>query len=171
MASLLDELKNILNEELSIYRQLIPISEAKTKIIVDNDLEALSDITGKEQAAVDRILSLEHKREAVMNDIRIVINRKTGDFNLRTLIGLLGKQPSEQKALSILRDELNDAVQRLAYVNNRNQSLIQQSLEMIEFNMNIIQSTRTIMADNTSTKRASKYEAQASGPSLFDTKQ
>jgi hypothetical protein len=59
LASLLDELKNILNEELSIYRQLIPISEAKTKIIVDNDLEALSDITGKEQAAVDRILSLE----------------------------------------------------------------------------------------------------------------
>jgi hypothetical protein len=78
-------------------------------------------------------------------------------------LGLLGKQPSEQKALSILRDELNDAVQRLAYVNNRNQSLIQQSLEMIEFNMNFIQSTRTIMADNTYTKRASKYEAQASG--------
>ena len=106
-----------------------------------------------------------------MNDIRVVISRKTGEFTLRTLIDLMGKQPSEQKALSILRDELNEAVQRLAVINNRNQELIYQSLEMIDFNMNFIQSTRTLMADNTYTKRASKYDTQASGPSLFDTKQ
>lgn len=171
MASLIEELKNILKEELTIYKDLIPISEAKTKIIVDNNLNALQEITGKEQYAVDRILSLEHKREAVMNDIRTVINRRTGNFNLRTLITLMEKQPEEQKALSVLRDELNDAIGKLVSINNRNKSLIQQSLEMIEFNINFIQSTRMLMADNTYTKNAEKNDAQITGTSMFDMKQ
>lgn len=171
MASLIDELKNILEEELVIYRQLIPISEEKTKVIVKNDLDALQEITGKEQTAVDRIHSLEHRRDAVMADIRTVINRKTGEFNLSTLIGLLEKQPAEQKALSELHDNLKYTVQRLVSINNRNKSLIQQSLEMIEFNMNFIQSTRMSLGDNTYTKRASKYEAQASQTRMFDAKQ
>lgn len=171
MASLIDELKNVLKEELTIYKQLIPIAEAKTKIIVNNDLEALQDITGKEQDAVDRINSLEHKREALMDDIRTVINRKNGEFNLRTLIGLMEQQPVEQKALSVLRDELYDIVHRLTSINERNKSLIQQSLEMIEFNMNFIQSTRMMVGDNTYTKRASKYEVNDSGRRMFDTKQ
>jgi len=170
LASLIDDLKNILSEELAVYKELIPISEAKTRIIVENNLEALQEITGREQAAVDRIMSLERKREAVMNDIRTVINRRTGEFNLRTLISLLGTQPAQQQALSKLRDELNDAVGRLVSVNDRNKALIEQSLEMIEFNMNFIQSTRMV-ADNTYTKRASKYEPHIPGTSMFDAKQ
>jgi len=169
LASLIDELKNILKEELAIYKELIPISESKTRIIVENNLQALQEVTGAEQAAVDRIMSLERKREAVMNDIRTVINRRTGDFNLRTLIALMGTQPQQQE-LSKLRDELNDAVQRLVSINNRNKALIEQSLEMIEFNMNFIQSTRMV-ADNTYTKRASKYENHIPGASMFDAKQ
>ena len=171
MASLIDELKNTLMEELTIYQQLIPIAEAKTKIIVDNNLEMLQEITGREQDAVDKILSLERKRDAVMDNIRTVINRKTGEFNLRTLIALMDKQPEEQKALSELRDELQNTVQRLVSINNRNKSLIQQSLDMIEFNMNFIQSTKTLLADSTYTKRASKYDAPTTGASLFDTRQ
>lgn len=171
MASLIEELKNLLKDELTLYKELIPVSEAKTRIIVENNLEALAEITGREQAAVDKILSLERKREAVMNDIRTVINRKNGEFSLRTLISLMAQQPKEQKELSILRDELNAAVQRLAEINNRNRDLIQQSLELIEFNMNFIQSTRTLMADNSYTKKASKYDSTIAGPSLFDTKQ
>lgn len=170
MASLIDELKNILSEELAIYKELIPISETKTRIIVENNLEALQEITGREQAAVDRIMSLERKREAVMNDIRTVINRRTGDFNLRTLISLMGKHTQQQQELSKLRDGLNDAVGRLVSINNRNKALIEQSLEMIEFNMNFIQSTR-MAADNTYTKHASKYETHIPGASLFDAKQ
>jgi len=171
LASLIDELKNILKEELNIYRELIPISEAKTRIIVDNDLEALAEITGREQVAVDKIHSLEHKREAVMKDIRTVINRRSGEFNLSTLIALMGTQPEEQKALSTLRDELNNAVQRLVAVNNRNKELIQQSLEMIEFNMNFIQSTKMMLADNTYTKHAAKHEPHIPGASMFDARQ
>lgn len=171
MASLIEELIDILDKEYQIYQKLIPVVEEKTQVIVKNDLTSLQKITEKEQAVVDQINSLEHKREAVMVNIRTVINRKNGEFNLKTLILLMEKQPKEQKALSILHDNLKKTIHRLIEINNRNKSLIQQSLEMIEFNMNFIQSTRMAPGNNTYTKGASKYEAFAQGTGMFDAKQ
>jgi flagellar biosynthesis/type III secretory pathway chaperone len=171
VASLIDELIDILEKEYEVYQQLIPIADEKTQVIVKNDLTSLQDITGKEQISIDRINALENKREAVMVNIKTVINRKAGDFNLKTLIELMEKQPKEQKALSVIHDNLKRSVQRLVEINSRNKSLIQQSLEMIEFNMNFIQSTRMSPGNNTYTKGASQYDAQAFRTGMFDAKQ
>lgn len=171
MASLIEELIDVLEQEYQLYKELIPIADGKTQIIVKNDLNSLQEITSKEQNAIDQISSLEHKREAVMLNIKTVINRKSKEFSLKDLIGLLDKQPKEQKALSMIHDNLKVTIQRLVAINNRNQSLIQQSLEMIEFNMNFIQSTRMSPGNNTYTKRASRYDAQMRGTGMFDAKQ
>ncbi len=171
MASLIEELVSTLEQEYNVYQQLIPIAEEKTRVIVKNDLTSLQEITEQEQQAIININQLERKRETVMANIKTVINRKGGELTLRTLIGLMEKQPKEQIALSIIHDNLKRSIQRLVEVNNRNKSLIQQSLEMIEFNMNFIQSTRMSPGNNTYTKGASKYETLASGTGMFDTRQ
>jgi len=171
VASLIDELIGILQEEYTIYQQLIPIAEEKTRVIVKNDLNSLQVITEKEQSAINRMNVLERKRETVMVNIRTVINRKNGEFTLTTLIGLMDKQPKEQKTLSLIHDNLKSTIQRLVHINNQNKSLIQQSLEMIEFNMNFIQSTRMSPGNNTYTKGAFRYDAQASGTGMFDARQ
>lgn len=172
MASLIDELTGILEKEYEVYQQLIPIAEAKTQVIVKNDLSSLQEITAREQEAVDTISAYERRREAVMEDIKTVINRKNANLSLKDLILLMEKQPKEQRALSIIHDKLKGCIDRLVEVNNRNKALIQQSLEMIEFNMNFIQSTRMVPGNNTYSKSASSYEAQqASGTRMFDAKQ
>jgi flagellar biosynthesis/type III secretory pathway chaperone len=171
VASLVDELLDVLQEEYTIYQQLIPIAEEKTRVIVKNDLISLQEITDKEQDAISRINNLERKRETVMDNIRTVINRRNGEFTLSTLIKLMEKQPKEQRALSVIRDKLKSTIQRLTQINNQNSSLIQQSLEMIEFNMNFIQSTRMLPGDNTYTREASRYDAQTIGTGMFDAKQ
>lgn len=167
----MEELVSTLEQEYSVYQQLIPIAEEKTRIIVKNDLISLQEITEQEQQAIIKINKLERKRETVMANIKTVINRKNGELTLRTLIGLMEKQPKEQIALSIIHDNLKSSIHRLVEINNRNKSLIQQSLEMIEFNMNFIQSTRMSPGNNTYTKGASKYETLASGTGMFDAKQ
>lgn len=171
MASLIEELIDILEQEYEVYKQLLPIALEKTQVIVKNDLTSLQLITEKEQLSVDQINYLERRRETVMLNIRTVLNRKTKDFNLKALIELLDKQTKEQKALSILHDNLKSTIQRLVEVNNHNKSLIKQSLEMIEFNMNFIQSTRMSPGNNTYTKSASRYDAQLRGTGMFDAKQ
>ncbi|HKL80202.1 MAG TPA: flagellar protein FlgN [Mobilitalea sp.] len=171
MASLIEELIDILDQECEIYQQLLPIAMEKTQVIVRNDTVALQEITGKEQEQVDKVNNLEHKRDDVMTNIKTVIGKKSGTLNLTSLIQLLDKQPKEQKTLSVLHDRLNDTVHSLIEVNDRNKTLIQQSLEMIEFNMNFIQSTRMSPGNNTYTKGASSSDAQAYGTGMFDAKQ
>ena len=170
MASLIEELVDVLDNELEIYQQLIPISNEKTQIIVKNDLAALQEVTEKEQCMADQITSLENKRNQVMTNVKIVLNRKSDTLDLKTLIQLLENQPKEQKTLSILHDNLKDTIRQLVEINNRNKSLIEQSLEMIEFNINFIQSARLYQGNNY-TKDAEQYDIKISGAGMFDTKQ
>lgn len=171
MASLIENLIIVLKDEYTVYQELLPVAMEKTKIIVKNDLAALQAITGIEQTAVDRIHILEQKREDIMTNIRTVVGKKADGMNLTNLVQLLDKQPKEQRELSQLRDKLHDMIKRLSEVNHQNGLLIQQSLDMIEFNMNFIQSTRLVPGNNNYTKGASAYDGQSYGKGLFDAKQ
>lgn len=170
MASLIDELISTLDEEYDIYQRLIPVSEEKTKVIIKNDLTALQNITDEEQSVIDHITVLEHKREEIMGNVKTVISWRTEELDLKTLIRLLQNQPKEQKKLSLLHDNLQRTLKRLVDINKQNDMLIQQSLEMIEFSMNFIQSSRMSPGNNNYTN-ASQYDAQTFDTGMFDAKQ
>lgn len=171
LASLMEELMMTLEQEYEIYKQLIPIEERKTQIIVDNDLSALEKITVEEQYVIEKINALERKREEVLVNIGTVISKNPATLQIQTIIKLLEKQPKEQKQLSEVHDNLKKILQRLVDINNQNNSLIQHSLEMIEFNMNFIQSTRMQPGNNGYNRGASQYDAGAMQPGMFDTRQ
>lgn len=170
MASLMEELISTLSQEKELYLALLPIAEEKTKAIVANDLEQLQKITDKEQEAVDRVNALERKRSEVINNMGIVLGRKPQELTLTELILVAEKQPKDKAALTELKESLGTAVKRLADLNERNKVLIQHSLEMIEFNMNLIQSTRMVQGNNY-TKSAAETEIGASQTGMFDAKQ
>ena len=171
MASLIEELIIILKQEQELYESLIPIAEEKTRIIIKNDLESLQEITEKEQHAVEKVNTLEKKREETITNIGTVISRDPSVLNIQTIIKFLEKQPKEQKELSIIHDNLKKAIHRLMEINNHNKSLIEQSLEMIEFNMNFIQSTRMSPGNNNYTKGAASVYDSTNGRGMFDAKQ
>lgn len=170
MASLIEELITTLEQENEIYESLIPVNEKKTKIIINNDLKALQESTELEQELVQKISALEAKRQEVIINIGTVINRNPGTLTLKNLIRLLEKQPKEQEQLSIIHDKLQKTVHRLTELNHQNQSLIEQSLEMIEFNMNFIQSTRMSPGNNYN-KDASGVVVPLEQTRMFDAKQ
>lgn len=170
MASLVEELISVLEEECEIYDKLLPIAEEKTNVIIKNDLETLRKITIQEHETVDRVNALERKREQVIFDIATVLNQDKDTLNLTKIIQLLEKQPKEQKLLGELHSRLKRTVGRLVDVNFQNKSLIEQSLEMIEFNMNLIQSTRTLPGNNY-TKGATTIDAPSLQTGTFDAKQ
>lgn len=170
MASLIEELIQTLNEEDAIYTDLIPLAEEKTKVIIKNDLDNLQKITDKEQEIVDRLTALEHKRMDVIKNIGIVINRDPETLTLRAITEILKKQPKEQEQLAAINDHLKKTVQTLVEINNQNKSLINESLEMIEFNMNFIQSTR-MSPGNNYTKGATQTDLFVPRTGIFDAKQ
>ena len=171
MASLIEELITVLTEETKIYEELVPIAQEKTRIIIENDLQMLQSITEKEQALVDTVTGLEHKRTGVITNIGYIVGKPAAQIRVKDIIQFLEKQPKEQKELSVLHDRLKHSIQTLMEINNRNRSLIQQSLEMIEFNMNFIQSTRMSPGNNNYTKGAMNQDGLNSQTRMFDAKQ
>ncbi len=171
MASLIEELITVLKEETKIYEELVPIAEEKSLIIIDNDLQKLQTLTEREQTLVDLITALEHKRMGVITNIGYIVGKPAAQIRVKDIINFLSKQPKEQKEISVLHDRLKHSIQRLMEINNRNKSLIQQSLEMIEFNMNFIQSTRMSPGNNNYNKGAMNQESLSSQARTFDAKQ
>ena len=171
MAGLIDELVNVMSQENDIYRELIPIAEEKTRVIIKNDLDALQKITEQEQLTIEKINALEKKREEVVINIGTVLSRDPKELNMKALIKIMGKPPADQKELSRIHDELDVNLRRLVTINDRNKELINQSLEMIEFNMNLIQSTRMAPGVNNYTRSAGESSIRQAGTGMFDAKQ
>lgn len=175
MASLIEELTDTLGREAAIYEELIPLAEKKTQVIVANDLESLQNITEQEQEAIERIGALERKRQEVIVNIGTVLSRNPATLDFKTLISVLSGQPKEQGELRQLHDRLKKTIGRLKDINSRNKILIEQSLEMIEFNMNFIRSTWTSPGMGQTMgqygKGASEIQMPVSQTGMFDAKQ
>lgn len=171
MASLIEELISTLKAERAVYEELVPVSEQKTKILVKNDLEELKKITAQEQLLIDRAGVIGHKREEVIKNIGVVLNKTSEELDLTSLTRLMAKQPEEKKTLAALHDSLRTTMRRLVEVNERNKDLIENSLEMIEFNMNFIQSTRMSPGNNNYNRNATNSYTSDYGGHGFDAKQ
>ena len=169
MASLIEELIMVLGDEEKIYSEIIPVAEKKTQISVNNDLQSLNSITEEEQELLGKISKLEKKRQEVIRNIGIVMNKKESELNFVTIIELLNGQEKEQEELRKLHDKLKRTIDVLSTLNERNQMLIKQSLEMIDFDINLMQSLRTSPGVG-QYNIASEVEIQGMKSGMFDAK-
>ena len=119
---------------------------------------------------MDHISALEVKRREVVKNMAVVLNRREETLTLQAITELLKNQPDEQRRLEEIHDKIKETVGRLKDINAQNKSLIESSLEMIEFNMNFIRSTRMSTGSNNYTKNASEMDVSAA-PGVFDAKQ
>src|SRR5574344_2221047 len=124
MASLMENLIDILNRECSEYSRLLQISMRKTPIIVAGNLDSLQKITDEEQNIVSSIANLDNSRVSTMKDIANVLNKDVETLKLTTLIQMLEKRPAEQKQLAEVFDRLRDVVNNVARSNEQNRELL-----------------------------------------------
>lgn len=165
----MEDLINVLKAETVLYDELLPIAETKTRVIVENNLERLENITATEQEIVDQVTALESRRMKIIENIGTVLSRDPKTLKVKDIIQFLERQPKEQKELSILHDHLKDVVHKLMEVNSRNRTLLVQSLEMAEFNVNVLQSARMGPGNNNYTKGArNMMDAPSAQVRMFD---
>ena len=129
MASLMENLIDVLDQESGEYEALLGLCRKKTPVIVSGNLEELTRITDEEQTIAGRVNKLDHKRQEIYADIANVINKDVKTLKLTDLIAMLEKRPSEQQKLAQTYDRLRAVVQEVKRV-----------IEMIEFDMNMLQS-------------------------------
>ena len=138
----MEELIDCLEQETKEFEKLLTVTQKKTPVIVNNKIGELEKITDEEQIIVSRITTLENRRESVTKDIAEVINKDVEELKLTTLIDLMSNQPKERERLSNIHDKLSSTVREVRQVNENNAELIKHSLEMVNFDLSILQAMR-----------------------------
>ncbi len=147
MATLMENLIDTLKKECDVYEKLLLLSRQKTPVIIAGDLDKLNKITDEEQEHAGTLQNLENKRIEVTTDMANVLNKDVASLKLKNLIEDLekssGGKSRDARELAEIHDRLRGLVYGLKQVNEQNQELLKSSLEVVQFEMQMIQSMKT----------------------------
>lgn len=172
MASLMENLIDVLYKEADEYETLLGLSMRKTPVIVEGDVPKLQQITDEEQKVVERIHSLDKERISVTKDIANVLNKDVNTMKISDVAAVLDKRPEEQKKLKDAQGRLGELTKQLQRVNNQNSMLITQALELVGYEINMYQAMKR--APETANYNKGAYSAGMSygmADAGFDAKQ
>lgn len=170
MASLMEEMLDVLQKENEEYKTLLGLSNQKTEALIKSDIARIREVSEKEQEVVDVIKKCEKKCDEVIADMGIVLGRDTDKLTVADVVDLLSRQPGEQKKLKAAYDELLDTAGKMKECNERNRILVNQAMEMLEFDLTLYRSMR--MAPETANySKDALNAASIQGNGRFDTKQ
>ena len=170
MASLMEELLEVLGEEEKEYQTLIALADVKSQAIIKADIEKLGEVTTQEQEAASTLLNLSNKRGRELDDMATVLGKDPAKMTINKMNGYLENQPEEQKKLSERRDRLLEAGTQMQRLNRQNETLLKQALEMVEFDLTLLKSMR--QAPETANYNKNAYNTgDLLGSSGFDAKQ
>lgn len=167
MASLIEELFCILEDETECYEKLLVMADNKKDVIIKGDVPSLQEITKVEQELAGHILSLEKKRKQNLEDMCLVLNKKPEEMTITLLIDVLMGQ--EKGRLKNANEKLLRILTELQAYNEINKKLIQQSIDFIDFTFNAVQSMTSAPIGNSYQAKGNRYEEQ--GRNFFDAKQ
>lgn len=171
MASLMEELIDILGEEQKQYDALLQVSLDKTGVIVSNDLTRLQEIAVQEQDILDVLVNLDKTRDNCMNNIASVMNKRAKHLTISHIVEMMEGQPEYQQPLAKLHTELTRTVERVRQVSLHNQDLLQDAIEITEFEINLMQSLNQAPETANYDKGAYSGATLGAAVSAFDTKQ
>ena len=145
MASLMEDFMDVLEKENGEYGRLTELSREKRQIIIDGNIPALEEITGREQEI-------------------------TSILTVTNMIAFLNKQPKEQQKLMELKEKLHNTLAEMADINGQNEVLLKQAMEMAEFDLTLFKSMRQAPVTANYDKRANNT-GDLLGSGGFDAKQ
>lgn len=170
MASMMDDLTQVLEDETVEYRKLVELSVELKEALIASDVPLVERCTAAQEEVSNGIRSLETRRSRVMNDIAVVLNKKPEELKVSMLEESLSGQPELQKRLAAVRIELKETMDELKRVNHTNQTLLKQSMELLEFDLNLFRSMRQA-PETANYNRSAVNTGDLLGSRGFDAKQ
>lgn len=167
MAGLINNLIKNVQNQTEIYSQLIKTGLNKKEAIVNNDIEKVQQLTDDESLLVGKCNKYNKERIELFKDIAFVLNKNPDELTLSRILVLIEGQ-EEAPILAKLRDETEALLEELKRVNDMNKTLVDFSLEHLEFSMNVF---RQSLSRQPSYYDSTGKEINTSGNSFFDAKQ
>lgn len=151
---------DILNGEIAFYKKLLKLSKDKQKIIIAGNVNELDKIIKIEQDMILEIGQLEKQRELEADRLCVLLGLKRESLTLSELSRILGA--SDGALFQNIQKEMKDLLSELKKINDQNGELIKQSLEYIDFSIDIITSSQLTSS--------SLYDEGSQTKRMFDAK-
>lgn len=164
MSEFVDKLVMALEKEKDIYDDILELSKKKKRAIIDNEIETLEELVKEEKALAMSLVKLDNIRIKIVNEIL-----KENDIQSVENITELSKFLDEKSKREILtiKDSLSKVVKKVSDQNTQNKELVEQSLEYINFNMDLLTSAN--LGSNNYSEKASD-DVKKGRKNLFDAK-
>ena len=157
---------DILKKEHGYYADMLELSKSKKKIIVEGKVAELDKIVKLEQDMILNIGQLERKREEEVAKLSGRLNLKSEQVTITELAKVL--QPELKKRLEDIQNKLQETFSELKSINDVNGQLIEQSLEYIDYSINIV--TGAGMETGSLYGDIGKNKSKQNKKNIFDTK-
>ncbi len=164
MSKSIEQLITVLKKEYDIYRDYVDLAKKKKEIIITGNVKELDHITSLEQDMILNMGKIDKIRVAIIGNLLNELQVKEIE-NISELVPYLEEQDRD-KVLG-LKDKLEKVLQEIQECNELNGKLIQQSLEYLDFNLNLMTSANT--QGTTYGNRADEKNVK-NKPNLFDVK-
>lgn len=135
MKILLQQLISVLQKEIELHNQLLKLAQEKEMAIINNQISLLQEVTKKEAQVIEGIKEQEQARIEVINQLARYFEISTKDLTMSKLVALIDAEMSGE--FKKLHKEIVSLIDKLRRVNERNNSLIKTSLELISYSMNL----------------------------------
>lgn len=135
MATLIENMIDVVTNQANLYEELLAMSEDKKEILIHKNVEKLNELTTKETTIVKKIKRFGEREQEIMKDMTMVINK-----NIETvydLINVLPKQEDKDQLKFQLDKKVNVAIE-LKKANEQNMKLLDSANTAAEFTMNLM---------------------------------
>jgi len=152
-----------LEKEQEIYEDVLAISKKKKAVLIDGKMKELELITKKEEQYVMSLIKVEEAREKTVQQLIDQLGISSVDSVSELMSHLEDK---ERLAVSQAKRGLQNTLKFVAIENEFNQKLIQQSLDLLEINLDMI----TDVSQSGTNYEGSGSDETKEKKSLFDVK-
>lgn len=161
---LINRLIELLEHEHKVYEGILKLSKDKTNIVVEGKVSELENMVKLEQALLLQISRIDKQREEILVKISSELKLKENGVSISEIKKHVS--PEQHKKLENYQKKMTDMVNELNHVNQLNSRLIKNSLEFIEFSLNLVSN-----ADLTSNNYSNKGDSsETERKNLFDMK-
>jgi flagellar biosynthesis/type III secretory pathway chaperone len=163
----IQELIQTMEKLNQIHLVLLELAELKTRVLVENQVDKLNQIVNKETSLMRRIVELDHQRIEDISQFLVHKGyRPNANFTVEDIVKLLFKA-EEKQALKQSQKNLLGTLEKLRELNILNQQLIKQSLEFVDYSIDVLSN----VGDDDIVYHHPKDRSYGSNKSgMFDTK-
>lgn len=131
-----EKLFEVLDQQISLYESILSLAKKKKDVIVEGKVAELDNFIKMEQALVMRVGKLEQQREKIATEIAQSIGINNESFTMTEIAESLDHY--QQNKFKQYQQNFSKILEELKGANQLNSKLIEQSLEYIEFSINVM---------------------------------